>query len=158
MKNSNLTLLKVLLVLTFISAGLNLFSYGILSLSLPWFKQTLADNPGLVPEQVQTTFDMILGLPRSFFSVSALLYALELLGAVLMWKLRRSGFHCYTLSRLLLLLIPVLFIGRDYLRIGEIMFAALFILAYYLILKSLDVFKAKDDLDDDDSNTDASTQ
>jgi len=138
-------MLKVLLVLTFISAGLNFLSSGMLALIMPWFKQTVDANPGLIPEQMRTMYDTFLNMPRAYFAVSALLYVLELAGAILMWKLRRSGFHCYTLSRLLLLLIPVLFIGREYLMIGDVMFAALFILAYYLLLKSQGVFSPKDD-------------
>ena len=107
---------------------------------LPTFKQVYETNPDLFPEQMRTMVDIYLGLPRGLFAVGALLYAVELAGAILMWRLRQSGFHCYTLARILQLLVPVLFVGREMLATGDLMFAALYITSYYLILRSLGVF------------------
>ena len=118
---------------------------GSTALLLPTFKEAYASQPDLFPEQWKTMIDNFLGLPRGFFAVEALLYAVELAGAILMGRLRRSGFHCYTIARLLLLLVPVLFVGREMLAVGDIMFAALFITAYYLTLRSLSVFSSNDE-------------
>lgn len=145
MRNNHLTTLHILLVLTFISAGFNLMGYGMTALMLPTLQQVYADNPGLVPEQMQTYMDMYLAMPRLFFAVTALLYALELAGGILMWRLRSSGFHAYTLARLLLLLVPVLFLGKGFLQLGDAMFAVLFILTYWLLLKQLGAFSGKTD-------------
>lgn len=139
-EKNNLGLLHFLLTLSFLWAGLNLFSYLTTALMLPTFKQVYESTPELIPEQMRTMFDIYLSMPRGLFAVGALLYAVELAGAILMWRLRRSGFHCYTLARILLLLVPVLFVGRDMLATGDLMFAALFVTAYYLIFRSLGVF------------------
>ena len=76
-------------------------------------------------------------LPRGYFLGAGLLYLLELLGAIFMWRLRWTGFHCYTLARLLLLLLPLLFLGRDFVGIGDIMMALLFVGIYYLLMRQL---------------------
>ena len=144
-EKKNTATLHFLLVLTYITVVLNMFSYFFMALLLPDVKQMYDANPDLVPEQTRTMFDTVLGLPRGFFAVTALLYAVEMAGAVLMGRLRRLGFHCYTVARLLLLLVPVLFVGRDMLGIGNIMFALLFITAYYLVLHSLGVFSTGED-------------
>ena len=141
-KRAHLTTLHFLLVLTFITAGLNLLTYGMTCLVLPQMQQLYADNPNLVPEPMQTYMDMFLAMPRLFFAAEALLFALELAGGILMWRLRASGFHAYTIARLLLLLVPVLFLGKGFLQLGDVMFAALFIIAYWLLLKQLDVFSS----------------
>lgn len=137
---SNLTMLHLLLVLTYIWSSLNLFSYLSAALMLPSFKEVYESSPDMFPEQWKTMTDMFLSLPRGFFAVGALLYAVELAGGVLMWRLRRIGFHCYTVARLLLLLVPLLFIGRDAFPVGDAMFALLFIVSYYMLLKSLGAF------------------
>ena len=62
---------------------------------------------------------------------------LEVLGAALMWQLRWGGFHCYALARLLLLLLPLLFLGRGFVGIGNIMMALLFIVVYFLLMRQL---------------------
>jgi len=134
------TTLHLLLVLTFITAGLNLISYGGTALLLPQMRQMVDQMPELVPEMARTYMDMFLSMPRLYFAGAALLYALELLGGVLMWQVKASGFHCYTLSRLLLLLVPLLFLGKDFVQLGDVMFAALFILAYWLLMRQLGAF------------------
>ena len=139
--------LHFLLVLTFITASLNIFSYGMTALMLPTMQQVYADNPGIIPEVMRTYTEMYLAMPRAFFAVGALLYVLELAGGVLMWRLRASGFHAYTLARLLLLLVPVLFLGRGFLQWGDVMFAVLFIAAYWLILRAMGVFGGKPEED-----------
>lgn len=134
---NNKTLFHILLVLTMIWTGMSALSYLGMGLMLPTMKQILADNPSLMPEQFGVMMERMLDAPRSFYLVSSLLFLLELLGAVFMWRLRWSGFHCYTLARLLLLLLPALFLGRAFVGAGDIMMAILFVAVYYLLMRQL---------------------
>ena len=131
------TLFHILLVITFIFAGLSAFSYLMTSLMLPTMQQIYADNPKILPEQFSVTMRQMLDTPRGYFLGAGLLYVLEVLGAALMWRLRWSGFHCYALARLLLLLLPLLFLGRGFVGIGDIMFALLFIAVYFMLMRQL---------------------
>ena len=66
--------------------------------------------------------------------------------------LRKNGFHYYTLSKLLLMLMPVLFLDRSFVGIGNIMIGILFIALYFYLLRSLGVFSSGSDnnhVDDD---------
>jgi hypothetical protein len=131
------TLFHILLVITFIFAGLSAFSYLMTALLLPTMQQIYADNPTMLPEQFSVMMQQMLDTPRGFFLGAGLLYVLEVLGAALMWRLRWSGFHCYTLARLLLLLLPALFLGRSFVGIGDIMMALLFVAVYYMLMRQL---------------------
>ena len=133
----NTTLFRILLVITYISAGLSAFSYLVTALMLSTMQQIYTDNPTLLPEQFSVMMQQILDTPRGYFLGAGLLYLLELLGAVLMWRLRWPGFHCYTLARLLLLLLPLLFLGRGFVGIGDIMMALLFVGTYFLLMRQL---------------------
>ena len=57
-----------------------------------------------------------------------------------MWNLRRIGFHLYTLSQLLVLVVTVLFLGKEHLLLGDVMFTLLFVIYYYFSLRRLGVF------------------
>lgn len=132
---NNKTVFHILLVITIGWAGLSAMSYLSMGLMLPTVRQVLADNPSMLPEQMEVMMERLLDTPRSFYIVSALLYLLEVLGAAFMWRLRWPGFHCYTLARLLLLLLPALFLGRAFLGVGDIMMALLFVTVYYLLMR-----------------------
>lgn len=134
---NNKTLFRILLVITFISAGLSAFSYLVTAAILPTMQQIYSDNPNILPEQFSVMMQQMLDTPRGYFLGAGVLYLLEVLGAALMWRLRWPGFHCYTLARLLLLLLPLLFLGRGFVGIGDIMFALLFVTVYYMLMRQL---------------------
>ena len=142
---NNRTLLHVLLVLTFIFAGISCLSYIMVGLTQPWLADFYAANRSMMPDEVYTAIQTMLDRPRGIFFALALLYALEVAGGVLMWNLRQSGWHCYILARLLLILVPLLFIGKGAMGIGDAMMAALFIFVYWHLLRQLGAFGQKDD-------------
>lgn len=137
---NNKTLLNILLVLTFIFAGISCLSYLFVAFSQPWLVEFYAANRSMLPDEVYTAMQMMLERPRGFFAALAALYALEVVAGVLMWNLRPSGWHCYILSRLMLILVPLLFIGKGAMGIGDIMMAALFIFIYWHLLRQLGAF------------------
>jgi len=134
---SNRTLFHVLLVLTMIWAGLSCFSYLVMSLMMPSVQALYEQNPTVLPGEFSVMMQRLLEVPRGYYAGAGLLYALEVVGAAIMWKLRWTGFHCYTLARLLLLLLPALFIGKAFVGVGDIMMALLFITVYYLLMRQL---------------------
>ena len=134
---NNKTLLHILLVLTFLFAGVSALSYLLSALMMPAMQQIYADNPGLLPEQFSVMMQQLMDTPRGYFLGAGLLYLLEVVGGVLMWRLRWTGFHCYTLARLLLLLLPALFLGRSFVGVGDIMMALLLVAVYYMLMRRL---------------------
>ena len=131
------TLLHILLVITFFFAGLSAFSYLTTALMMPTMQQIYADNSSMFPEQFSVAMQQLMDTPRGYFLGAGLLYVLEVVGAALMWRLRWPGFHCYTLARLLLLLLPLLFLGRGFVGVGDIMMAVLFVAVYYMLMRRL---------------------
>ena len=151
--NSNRTLLHILLVITFISAGLSAVVYLMMGAMLPMVQNYYAANPSVLPEQFGTAMERMMEVPRTYYIGCALLYALEVLGAAFMWTLRPAGFHCYTLARLLLIIVPLLFLGRGFVGIGDIMFAILFIFIYWSLMRQLGAFnKKEEDATQEDGN------
>lgn len=106
------------------------------------------------PSELTVYVEQLLETPRSFFFCNALLYALSLTGAILMWNLRKGGFHLYTLAQLLVMIVTLLFLGRERLPLGDIMFTLLFVVYYYMALRNLGVFSRAGAMSTDDGSQD----
>lgn len=152
MNDNKRVLLHILLVITFISAGLSAVVYLTMGATLPMVRNYYAANPSLLPEQFATYMETMLEVPQTYYVGCGVLYAVEVLGAALMWTLRQAGFHCYTLARLLLIIMPLLFLGRGFVGIGDVMLAVLFIFIYWSLLRQLGAFAKKDE--EGDNTTD----
>lgn len=132
--------LRIILTLSIIGSGLYFISYLMTGLTLPALKAMYQSGSISFPPETTVLVEQFFETPRSFFLCSALLYAASLTGVILMWNLRKSGFHLYTLAQLLVMLVTLLFLGRERLPLGDIMFTLLFIVYYYIALRNLGVF------------------
>lgn len=128
----NFVLLKILCVITFIGSGLGLLSYGIIGLLHDFFSSNLT----LIPdEQNRELIQMLLSAGRMFFFLSTLLYGVSFAGAYFLWRMKKIGFHLYTASQLLLLILPLAFIKGFPMPGTNIFLTILFIWGYSGFLK-----------------------
>ena len=128
----SLVLLKILCVITFVGSGLGLVSYGIIGIIHNYF----SDNLTLIPdEQNRELIAMMLSAGRMFFFLNAVLYAVSFAGALLLWRMKKIGFHFYTASQLLLLILPLLYIKGFPMPATNIFLTVLFIWGYSGFLK-----------------------
>ena len=128
----SLVLLKVLCVITFIGSGLGLLSYGIIGLIHGFFSSNLS----LIPdEQNRELIEMMLSAGRIFFFLNAILYAVSFAGALFLWRMKKIGFHLYTASQLLLLILPLAYIKGFPMPGTNIFLTILFIWGYFGFLK-----------------------
>ena len=125
-------LLTILCILTFIGSGLNFVSSLFIGAFLNQFvpvAQDIAERfklPGL---------DVITEGKPVFFFVTALLYAITVGGAILMWKLRKNGFHIYTIAQILQILAPMYFYHLPSPSFIDKIISGTFILLYATNLK-----------------------
>lgn len=136
--------LRIFLVLSMIGSGVYFLANLAWGVSLPSVKLAYESGELTIPEEMTVMMEQMIRTPRSFYLCSALLYAVSLIGVVLMWNIRKSGFHLYTLAQLLVLLIGVLFIGKDHLVLGDVMLTILFVTYYFLAMKRLGAFNRED--------------
>ncbi|MBR1834352.1 MAG: hypothetical protein IJ785_02430 [Bacteroidales bacterium] len=139
----NLKSLHTLLVLSFVVSGIYFLSELVSGLTLPMVAEYYNSHPDAVPDQWGILLERSLSVPQWYYLLSALLDATSIVGLVMMWRLRKNGFHYYTLSKLLLMLMPVLFLDRSFIGIGNIMIGILFIALYFYLLRTLGVFGAE---------------
>lgn len=147
------TMLRILLVITFMFAGLSALSYLMMAVMGDALATYYENQRDLFPAEIYTAMERLFTVPRSFFALSSLLYLVEVVGGVYMWKERSIGFHLYTLARLVLLLLPPLFLGGGAIGIGDVMFALLYIGIYFFLLKRLGAFGGASDIGKQDDAT-----
>jgi hypothetical protein len=126
------TLLTVLCILTFIGSGMNLFSSLVIAGFYDVFTEIIQEFgkkfnlPGI---------DLVLEMKPVYFLVSGIFYAGSILGAGLMLRLKKSGFHVYTVCQILLIIASMYFMHLPSPNIPELLFSGLFILLYSMNLK-----------------------
>jgi hypothetical protein len=126
------TMLTVLCILTFIGSGMNLFS----SLVIAGFYDLFVE----IAQEFATKFsipgiEILLETRPLFFLVTAIFYAGSLTGAIMMLRLKKIGFHIYTISQILLVIAPMYFMHLAGPGLPELLFSGLFVLLYSTNLK-----------------------
>ena len=127
-------LLTVLCILTFVGSGMNLVSSWIIAAFYDTFvivMQEIADKfkiPGM---------DMISAARPVFFFVSGVFYVGAIVGAALMMRYKKAGFHVYTISQILLVISPMYFLHLPGPNFLDILFSGTFIILYSSQLKNM---------------------
>jgi hypothetical protein len=110
--------LTFLCILTFISSGMGSISAFFMGISQDQLKQSFSEimatlvkiNPN-VDEAMKAELMNMFQAGWAYFLPTLLFSAGSLAGAVLMWNMKKIGFHVYALSNLGLIFVPVLALG-----------------------------------------------
>jgi len=126
------SLLNILCILTFIGSGMNFISSLMIALFYDQFT--------IIAESINKSFhlpglEMILEGRSAFFATSALIYMGSLVGAILMWKLKKTGFHIYTIFQFLLIISPMYFFHLSIPSFLDIILSSIFVILYGSNLK-----------------------
>jgi len=124
--------LKLLCILTFIGSGMGAFSYGVIGI---FHRQFFTVAAQMLQKEEQELIRLLFSGGRTFFLVSALFYAFSFRGAWMMWHLKRAGFHFYTVSQILVLITPMVFIRGFQMPAINVVLTGMFILAYSTFLR-----------------------
>ena len=146
--------LRIVLVLSIIGSGISFLSYSVVGLFYNQYQALFASMPEGLPEEMAVALEMLVERPRALFLLLGIFSGLSLLGVILMWNIRRSGFHCYTLAQLILLTLPVIFLGKSSFAIGDAMLTLLFVVYYYTSLRMLGAFSNQPDSPQSDQSDD----
>lgn len=138
------TLLTVLCVLTFIGSGFIALGNTFTGMCLNMLQNMMADVSesffASAPD-MQASMDLFYSLPRWYFLLNGLLGFASFAGAVLMWNMKRIGFHFYTIAQCLLIIIGMLMEGNG-VPYFNVFFTGLFVMGYGFQLKAMPACKA----------------
>jgi hypothetical protein len=77
----------------------------------------------------------IFSLPKNYFLLHTLFYAISLFGAYKMWTLKKAGFHFYAISQISLLIVYKAYIPTAPFPLFALAVTVIFILLYFRNLK-----------------------
>ena len=125
--------LTLICILTFIGSGFLFFANGVVYLSIDSLR--IAFDEGLFNafelQLEEDDLQKFLSVDSSFFLFQSLLYSASLLGAYMMWKLRKQGFHLYAISQILVLIIYKVYLSSAPFPFFSMLLTITFILLYY---------------------------
>ena len=140
---------RILLVLSIIGSGANCFSYllmgmiqPILQQQYPAIEETMQSSPQMAEmfELTKAQYEQfVFDTPRAYYLMAFVLFAISLTGVVMMWRLRKNGFHYYAVAQLLFIILTLLYLGKASMSVGNIMFILLFLFLYYSLLRVLEL-------------------
>ena len=123
---------RIMLVFSMINAAMYAFSYLVTGATLPIITESINGGQFPIPEEMTQAAKELISWPQYYFFIVVPFWALSFFGALRMWKYRVSGFHCYTLAQLILLLLPLICIGKSAIALGDVMLTILFVVYYAL--------------------------
>jgi hypothetical protein len=131
--------LTVICILTFIFSGLMFISSSfdcIYYNYLPEFIKSSSFSKVISGiEGLAETMKAMIAVNIWFYIFNALLSGISLTGAFLMFRLRKVGFHLYTLSQILLMIVPLIYLPGYKTDIANTVITAIFIFLYYTNLR-----------------------
>ena len=148
--------MTILLVLSLINAILQIFSSLGMWVTTPMMSEMLANGEleeSMAPfltlmrmddEATKAFWEVLenrLTINPIYYLFTALLYVGSLIGVVKMFKLQRTGFHFYSISQMLLLIVAVIYVYSIQGNAGffnEFLMTVMFILIYHLYLKRIE--------------------
>jgi hypothetical protein len=131
-------LLTVICVLSFINNGWGVINNAIYSL----FHSTITDTLSKTefPKEWEMFSEIMLKMlsaGRLFFVVGLILSLSSVIGVYKMWHLRKQGFHIYSISQLIMLIYPILFLKDMPISAYSIAITGGFIAMYASQLKNM---------------------
>jgi hypothetical protein len=132
----NLVLLKILCVFTFIGSGYLLIVFSLIAVFFGFFTERMPEIISIVPTEADRNLvELLFSAGRLFFVLNAILYAISVIGAWLLWRMKKIGFHLYTGSQLLSLILLPSYIKGFPMSLLTIFLTLLFIWGYAGFLK-----------------------
>ena len=139
--------LVVLAVLTFIFSGFSFLGYFMLSFTSGFFPSVIEtyENMGMPSEMIEVMQKMA-EVPSWQYLLLSLGYALAVVGAALMLKINKVGFHLYVIAQIWLFVMSNLVIkGAMTMNWVSIFTTILIIACYWLLMREALMNKQKSD-------------
>ena len=148
--------MTILLVLSLINACLQIFSNLGMYVTTPIMSQMMANGEleeAMAPflslmkmdgDELKAFWEILetrLTINPVYYLFTALLFVGSLIGVIKMFKLKRTGFHFYSISQMLILIVAVIYIYSKQGSAGffnEFLMTVMFILLYHLYFKRIE--------------------
>jgi len=127
-KTNRSNLPTALCILTFIGSGASFIVYFLASVFFEQASEFIIKY---------SNWHSVEAISPFYFTLFMALSAVSLIGAIRIWKLHRDGFFIYTISQIILLFLPVIWIDWNSFSVTSAIFTAVFVGGYAMSWKGL---------------------
>ena len=131
--------LTFICILTFVFSGLMFVSFLFNSIYYYYIPGIIANSPFSKTfsgnEGMTEAIKIMTSASIWFFILNTIFYGVSLGGAILMFSLRKVGFHFYTVAQILLLITPMIYMADYKTNFAYTVITAIFIFLYYTNLR-----------------------
>lgn len=130
--------LTVLCVLTFINSAFWLLMYTIFSfMGNPVFVEKMTELMEEQGREMPEAFTSMMGHATAIGSINIVLTIISLVGAIMMFKLNRTGFYLYSLAQVLMIFVVPFFMGMETFSYTSLILPVVWIAMYGANLKHM---------------------
>lgn len=150
--------LTVICILSYVGLGMSILNgligaiFGrVTSFMSPLVKSVMEQDmdldelPDGIRRMVESSFSVVhkaMEYATTMSLLAVVLYIIALFGVINMWQLKKRGFYLYTGAKIFILLIPVIFLGFNFISFVAVtanaLFVGLFIILYAVNLKHME--------------------
>jgi hypothetical protein len=134
-ENQRPPVLRLFLILSMINGAMSVLSNLIVYSMIDFIRQTFDGKETVNMMGMDVDLSLFLNTDKNFFLLQTILFTISFFGALMMWNYRKVGFHLYTTSQILLLIVSTVYLTGMPFPVLDVMMTALFVYIYAKHLK-----------------------
>ena len=134
-ENQRPPILRLFLILSMVNGALSVFSNIVVYGMIDMIRETFNGEETVKMMGMDIDLSLFMNTNKDFFLFQGILFTVSFFGARMMWKYRKIGFHLYTTSQILLLIISTIYLTGMPFPIFDVMITTLFVYIYAKHLK-----------------------
>ncbi len=134
-ENQRPPVLRLFLILSMVNGVMSVLSNLIVYSMIDFIRQTFDGKETVNMMGMEVDLSLFMSTDKNFFLFQTILFTISFFGALIMWNYRKTGFHLYTTSQILLLIVSTVYLTGMPFPIFDVMMTALFVYIYAKHLK-----------------------
>lgn len=134
-ENQRPPVLRLFLILSMINGAMSVLSNLIVYSLIDFIRQTFDGKETVNMMGMDVDLSLFLNTDKNFFLLQTILFTISFFGALMMWNYRKVGFHLYTTSQILLLIVSTVYLTGMPFPVLDVVMTALFVYIYAKHLK-----------------------
>ena len=128
-------ILSLFLIMSMVNGALSSFSNWVIYGMIDFIRKLFEGEESVKMMGMDFDLSLFMNTDKNFFLFQGILYIFSFAGALMMWKYRKAGFHLYTISQILLLIVATVYLTGMPFPLFDVLLTGMFVYIYAKHLK-----------------------
>ncbi len=128
-------ILLLFLIMSMVNGALSSFSNWVIYGMIDFIRKLFEGKESVKMMGMDFDLSLFMNTDKNFFLFQGILYVFSFTGALMMWKYRKAGFHLYTISQILLLIVATIYLTGMPFPLFDVLLTGMFVYIYAKHLK-----------------------